>query len=286
MTFLDALKQYRFHLLASLLMLAGLYYGVVPDMVRQWASDDNYSHGFLVPLISAFFIYQRWDQLKSAPVKPSGIGLIVVIFGLCQLLLGWLATEYFNMRLSLVVLLCGMTLYWFGTRVFTIMALPLLYLALMIPIPYIIYDAAAFPLKLFVTHASVAALKIMGVVVWNEGNIIMFTNTVLEVADACSGLRSIMSLLALAVAFAFLTQKSHIKKAIIIASAVPIAVLTNAMRVIVTGVLAQHWGAQVAEGFFHDFAGFAVFAVAMVLLVVLGGLLSLVGKERSQETDS
>ncbi|HDQ41826.1 MAG TPA: exosortase/archaeosortase family protein [Desulfonatronum sp.] len=278
MTFLDALKQYRFHLLASLLVLAGLYYNIIPDMVRQWAGDDNYSHGFLVPLISGFFIYQRWDRLKDARVEPSSLGLIVIILGLCQLLLGWLGTEYFNMRISLVVLLCGMTLYWFGTRVFAIMALPLLYLALMVPIPYIIYDAAAFPLKLFVTHVSVAALKIMGVVVWNEGNIIMFTNTVLEVADACSGLRSIMSLLALAVAFAFLTQKSHVKKAIIIASAVPIAVLTNAMRVIVTGVLAQHWGAQVAEGFFHDFAGFAVFAVAMVLLLALGGLLSLVGK--------
>jgi len=182
------------------------------------------------------------------------------------------------MRISLVVLLCGMTLFWFGTRVFALLALPLLYLVLMVPIPYIVYDAAAFPLKLFVTHVSVAVLKLLGVVVWNEGNIIMFTNTVLEVADACSGLRSIMSLLALAVAFAFLTQKSHVKKAIIIASAVPIAVLTNAMRVIVTGLLAQHWGAQVAEGFFHDFAGFAVFAVAMALLLVLGGLLSLAGR--------
>lgn len=280
MTFPDALKKFRFHLLFCVLALAGLYYGVVPDMVRQWAGDDNYSHGFLVPLISAFFIYQRWDQLKAAPVDPSSFGLVVIVAGLCQLLLGWLGTEYFNMRVSLVVLLCGMTLHFFGTQVFKVLALPLLYLALMVPIPYIIYDAAAFPLKLFVTNISVAALKFLGVVVWNEGNIIMFTNTVLEVADACSGLRSIMSLLALAVAFAFLTQKSHVKKAVIIASAVPIAVLTNAMRVIVTGFLAQYWGAQVAEGFFHDFAGFAVFAVAMVLLLALGGLLSLVGKRK------
>ncbi|SMP63106.1 exosortase [Desulfonatronum zhilinae] len=278
MTFSEALHKFRFHLLLVLPVLIGLYYSVVPDMVVQWSSDENYSHGFLVPLISAFFFYQRWEQLRDTHVAPSNFGLVVIVAGLCQLLLAWLGTEYFNMRLSLVVLLCGMTLFWFGTQVFKIMALPLFFLVLMIPIPYIIYDAAAFPLKLFVTEVSVSTLKLLGVLVWNEGNIIMFPNTVLEVADACSGLRSIMSLMALAMAFAFLTQESHIKKAIIIASAIPIAVLTNAMRVIGTGFLAQYWGAQVAEGFFHDFAGFAVFAVAMVLLLGLGGLLSFIGK--------
>ncbi|TVQ98210.1 MAG: exosortase/archaeosortase family protein [Desulfovibrionales bacterium] len=277
MTFLEALRAYRVQLVLVFPVLAVLYAGIVPDMVAQWAADENYSHGFLVPFISAFFVYQRWDQLKATQIQPSNLGLVVILLGLCLLLLGWLGTEYFTMRSSLVVLLCGMTLYWFGIQVFKILALPLLFLFLMIPIPYIIYDAAAFPLKLFVTEISVATLKLLGVIVWHEGNIIMFPNTVLEVADACSGLRSIMSLLALAVAFAFLTQKSHIKKTILIASAIPIAVVTNAMRVIVTGFLAQYWGAQVAEGFFHDFAGFAVFAVAMVLLLSLGGLLSLFG---------
>ena len=279
MTFSNVLYAYRYYFLLLLPAIAGLYYAVVPDMIKQWAHDENYSHGFLVPLISAFFLYQRWDDLKDAPVTPANIGLLVIVLGLIQLILAWLGTELFNMRLSLVVLLCGTTLYLFGIQVFKIMALPLLFLVLMIPIPYIIYDAAAFPLKLFVTEVSVTVLRMLGVVVWNEGNIIMFTNTVLEVADACSGLRSIMSLLALAVAFAFLTQKSHINKAIIIASAIPIAVATNAMRVIVTGFLAQYWGAQVAQGFFHDFAGFAVFAVAMVLLLALGGILSIVRKD-------
>ncbi|GAB6059654.1 exosortase A [Desulfonatronum parangueonense] len=282
MTFTEALYKFRFYLLLLIPILAVMYFDIISLMVFQWANDENYSHGFLVPLISGFFIYQRWDQLRTAPVDPSNVGLFVVFLGLCQLVLGWLGTELFNMRLSLVVILCGMTIYLFGIRVFKIMALPLLFLVLMIPIPYIVYDAAAFPLKLFVTNISVATLKMLGVVVWNEGNIIMFTNTVLEVADACSGLRSIMSLLALAVAFAFLTQKSNTKRAIIIASAIPIAVATNAMRVIVTGFLAQYWGAQVAQGFFHDFAGFAVFAVAMILLLALGGILSIGHRDRQR----
>ncbi|SDB57968.1 exosortase [Desulfonatronum thiosulfatophilum] len=280
MTFTEALFKFRFYLLLLIPILAVMYFDIVSHMIFQWANDENYSHGFLVPLISGFFVYQRWDKLRTAPVDPSNLGLIVVFIGLSQLILGWLGTELFNMRLSLVVILCGMTLYLFGLRIFKIMALPLLFLILMIPIPYIIYDAAAFPLKLFVTNISVTTLKMLGVIVWNEGNIIMFTNTVLEVADACSGLRSIMSLLALAVAFAFLTQKNNTKRAIIIASAIPIAVITNAMRVIVTGFLAQYWGPQVAQGFFHDFAGFAVFAVAMVLLLALGGILSIGPRER------
>lgn len=149
----------------------------------------------------------------------------------------------------------------------------------MVPLPYIVYDAIAFPLKLFVAKFSVLALKAAGVVVLREGNIIMFPSTTLEVADACSGLRSLVSLLALAVAYAFLSQKSAVRRTLVILSAVPIAMVTNMTRVIVTGFLAQYYGAAAAEGFFHEFAGMAVFALAMVLLVAFGGLLRKVGKQ-------
>jgi exosortase len=143
----------------------------------------------------------------------------------------------------------------------------------MVPLPYIIYNAAAFPLKLFVTRVSVAFLKLIGISVLREGNIIMFPATTLEVADACSGMRSLMSLIALAVAYAFFIKTSTWKRWIIILSAVPIAIFTNAMRVIVTGILAQHWGKKAAEGFFHEFAGLMVFAVAVALLVGIGAAL-------------
>jgi exosortase len=150
------------------------------------------------------------------------------------------------------------------------MSLPLGYLLFMVPIPYIIYDMLAFPLKLFVTKVSVAFLKIVGVVVMREGNIIMFPTTTLEVADACSGIRSLISLLAIAAAYAFLMKTSTGRRWLIIFSAIPIAVATNALRVIVTGILAQWWGAKAAEGFFHEFAGMTVFLLAMVMLAAFG----------------
>jgi exosortase len=278
MTFQEALQRYKLHFSTVLLLLAATYWQVIPLMARQWYQDENYSHGFIVPLIAGYFIYMNRDELQKTLVTPWGPGLVVAVFGIIQLLLGWVGTEYFTMRSSLIVILAGLTLFFFGKQVFKILLLPLLYLVFMVPIPYIIYDALAFPLKLFVTRVSVGFLKLVGVVVMREGNIIMFPVTTLEVADACSGIRSLISLLALAVAYAFFIRISPVKRIILICSAVPIAIFTNATRVIVTGLLAQHWGAKAAEGFFHEFAGLAVFALAMVMMVSLGALLGKISR--------
>ena len=278
MTFSLAIVRFKFHLCLVLLLLAGVYATIIPFMVKQWAQDDNYSHGFLVPIIAGYFLWQRWPDIKEKIVKPDGMGLLLVGLALLQLVVAWLGTEYFTMRSSMIVLLAGLVLYLFGREVLKALALPIGYLIFMVPIPYIIYDALAFPLKLFITKFSVFILQMMGVVVMREGNIIMLPTTTLEVADACSGIRSLMSLLALAAAYAFMLQTSTLKRVILILSAVPIAIITNAMRVIVTGVLAQWWGAQAAEGFFHEFAGLAVFALAMVLLVAEGALLRRIGR--------
>jgi exosortase len=270
MTFVESLKHNRIHLLLIIPLLTVMYFRIVPDMVSNWYHDENYSHGFLVPIIAGYFLWQRWDDLKERPATTDGLGLIIIIVGLLQLLVGWFAVEYFTMRTSLIVLLAGLTLFWFGREVLKGLAVPLGYLLFMVPIPYIVYDMAAFPLKLFVTRVSVVFLKIVGVVVVREGNIIMFPTTTLEVADACSGIRSLISLLALATAYAFLMKTSQLRRWVIIASAVPIAIATNALRVIVTGILAQWWGARAAEGFFHEFAGMTVFVIAMAMLVACG----------------
>ena len=277
MTFSESLQRYRLQLFFVLSLLAALYYRIVPDMVNDWLHDENYSHGFIVPIIAGYFLWQRWPDLKNKNVAPSNLGLVVIVWGLLQLLIAWFGTEYFTMRSSLIVLLAGMTLYLFGCEVLKGMALPLGYLIFMVPIPYIFYDMVAFPLKLFVTKVSVAFLKIVGVVVLREGNIIMFPTTTLEVADACSGIRSLISLLAIAVAYSFVMKTSNARRWIIVLSAVPIAVATNAMRVIITGILAQWWGAKAAEGFFHEFAGMVVFALAIVMLVSIGELLKRTG---------
>ena len=277
MTFKESLKQYRLQLFLVLPLLIGMYFTIVPQMVMVWYTDENYSHGFLVPIIAGYFLWQRWPDLRDRLVKPDWTGLVVIVWGVVQLLAAWLSTEYFTMRTSLIILLAGMTLFWFGREVLKGMALPIGYLFLMVPIPYIIYDIAAFPLKLFVTKVSVAFMKMVGVVVLREGNIIMFPSTTLEVADACSGIRSLISLLAIAVAYSFLMKTSNVRHWIIIFSAIPIAVATNALRVIVTGILAQWWGAKAAEGFFHEFAGMAVFVLAMAILVLFGELMRRIG---------
>jgi len=254
-------------------LLIAVYAGILPSLVVDWGEDPNYSHGFLVPLISGWFVWQRRLELKAAAIRPANAGLAVIFGSLALLVVGTAGTEYFTMRSSLVFLLAGIVLYLFGWAVLKVLALPIGFLLFMVPLPYIVYDAAAFPLKLFISKVSVFVLKAMGVIVWREGNIIMFPETILEVADACSGLRSLMSLAALAVALAFLSQKTAIKRTLLILSALPIAIFTNMLRVIATGFLAQYYGAAAAEGFFHEFAGMAVFVLAMVLLFSLGAVM-------------
>ncbi|BCG47623.1 Eight transmembrane protein EpsH [Citrifermentans bremense] len=274
MTVAESLKHHRMQFLLALMILTGVYWSILPDMVQQWYEDANYSHGFVVPLIAGYFAYERRKELAEVLAEPWWPGLLLVVAGLLQLVVGWLGSEFFTMRSSIVVTLCGMTLFLLGKRLFRLMLLPLAYLLFMVPLPYIIYDMIAFPLKLFVTRVSIASLKLMGVVVLREGNIIMLPFTTLEVADACSGIRSLISLLALSVAYAFFLEMGALRRGLLILSAIPIAISANALRVIGTGLLAQYWGAKAAEGFFHEFAGLAVFVVAIALMIRLGSLLS------------
>jgi len=273
MTFSETVKAHKFELFVLVLVLGAVYHSIVYEMMLDWRKDDNYSHGFLVPFIAGYLAYMRKDDLLAAVVRPCNAGLGIVVAGLVVLFLGWLGTEYFTMRSSLVIIMAGSVLYLLGWDVFTILLAPLCYLVLMVPIPYIIYDAAAFPLKLLVTKVSVLSMKALGVVVWQEGNILMFPNITLEVADACSGLRSIMSLLALGAAYAFVLHTKTRDRVILILSTLPIAVFTNCLRVIATGILAQYYGSAAAEGFFHEFAGLFVFGAAVVMFVALGAFL-------------
>ncbi|WP_029897879.1 exosortase A [Desulfohalovibrio reitneri] len=277
MTLTTALRRTWPGWVAFFAVLSLVYFPVVQGMVEDWATDENYSHGFLVPLIAGYLVYRKRDELNQTPVGTAPIGLAVVAGGVGMLVLGWLASEYFTMRSSLVVVLAGASLFLLGRRVTGKLAAPLAYLLLMVPIPYVLYNAAAFPLKLFVTEISVFTLKTMGVVVWQEGNILMFPHITLEVANACSGLRSIMSLLAIGVAYALIFHRSNIQRALLILSTIPLAVITNALRVVGTGILAKYFGEAAAKGFFHEFAGLFVFMTAVALFVALGVVLKRIG---------
>ncbi|HBG45918.1 MAG TPA: exosortase [Deltaproteobacteria bacterium] len=263
-------------------VLAGAYYPVLSYMILQWYSDPNYSHGFIVPVVSGYMLYQNRVALKEVILSPSAWGLPVIVIGLLAFLAGYLGTEYFTMRVSFLIVLAGIILFLFGKMAFKAVSMPFGYLFFMVPLPYIVYDAVAFPLKLMVAKYSVLFLQAVGVVVWRDGNIIMFPNIELEVADACSGMRSLFSLLALAVALAYFTQKTGFKRLILALTAIPIAIAANSIRVITTGILAKHFGSKAAEGFFHEFAGLAVFAMAFAMLVAVGVLLRKAGKDDKQ----
>lgn len=278
LTLKDTLKLYRVQLLLGLGVMCLAYYRIVGAMVKDWYFDDNASHGFLVPLISGYIIWTRRSELASTPVAPWKTGFWLTAWAAAMLVAGWLATELFTMRFSLVLALCGCVLFWLGKDAFSRLATPLLFLVFMIPIPAIVYDAVAFPLKLFVSWVSVSALKAMGVMVLREGNVIMFPNVILEVVDACSGLRSLTSLLALSAAYSLIFCRSTWMRVALIASAVPIAVATNTLRVIGTGLLARHMGAAAAEGFFHEFTGLVIFVLALVMLFGLHQILRRFGR--------
>lgn len=250
-------------------VLALAYHQVVAGMVHDWYTDDNASHGFLIPLISGYIVWTRRQELAAAPVGSSPAGFVLAVAAAGMLVAGWLASELFSMRLSLVAALGGCILFWLGRTVFARLLTPLLFLVFMIPVPAIVYDAAAFPLKLFVSWFSVGVLKTMGLMVVREGNVIMFPNIVLEVVDACSGLRSLTSLLALATSYALVFVSVPWQRLVLIAAAIPIAVAANVLRVVGTGLLARHFGAAAAEGFFHEFAGLATFALALAILAGL-----------------
>ncbi len=258
----------------ALASVAVVYWPVVHGMVLDWLHDENNSHGFIVPAVSGYLIWRRRDELLSRAVAPSAWGLPVVLSGVAMLLFGWLSDEYFSQRLSLVVVLAGCVVSWYGWPAMRTLAGPMAYLVLMIPIPAIVYDAAAFPLKLFVTKLSVAVMKAMGILVSREGNVMVFPNITLEVVNACSGLRSLTSLLAVGLAYVMLFVSVPWHKYLIVALIFPIALVANMVRVIGTGVLAQYFGAAAAEGFFHEFAGLVIFMTSLALLVGAHRILS------------
>ena len=274
-------KEFRvFEMVVLLAALTLLYFHVVPRMVGDWYTDENYSHGFLIPFISAYLLWTRKDELRAAAAEGVGSrwGLGFVVFGLVTLVVGMAGAEFFLQRSSLIVLLVGGVWWLWGFKLVRVTLFPLLFLFFMIPLPYLIYDAVAFPLKLFAARVATASLTLVGIPVFREGNIIQLTGQTLEVADACSGIRSLVSLIALGVVYAYFTEEVTWKRVVLVVATVPIAVVANALRVTGTGFLTQYVSPRAAEGFFHTFSGWLVFVAAFALLFFVGAALKLVGR--------
>lgn len=260
------------HVASAALLLAGvmwLYGDVMSSLIRQWASDDNYSHGFLIVPLALYCAWERRRLLSAAERRPHVGGLVLVLLSLVIFAIGILAAELFLTRISLVGIVIGTIAFVWGTAHLRLLAFPLALLPLMVPLPALVFNQIAFPLQLLASQVGETTLAAAGIPVLREGNVLELPNTTLAVAEACSGIRSLISLITLAIVLAYFTERRPGARVLIVASAVPIAILANASRVAGTG-FASHWfGAQAAEGFFHGFSGWLMFAVAFAGLVAV-----------------
>ncbi len=251
-----------------------LYFPVLAALVFQWRTDENYSHGFLIPLISAYLIWQRRERLRHCRVGVSAWGYPVLLVGLILLIIGQAGIFGYPERLSLLLVLAGLILFLAGPEVLRVVAFPLAYLLFMVPLPDPVLNQIAFPLQLQAARLATGTLDLLNVPVLREGNVIDLASIRLEVAEACSGIRSLISLLALAVIYAYFTQTRWGPRLALTLSAIPIALVTNAARVTLTGVLVETVDVRLALGFYHTFSGVLIFALAFGLLALEGQILS------------
>jgi exosortase len=257
---------------AAALVVAGaigwLYADAFPALVRQWANDEDYSHGFFVIPLAGYFVWERREALRRAPFEQTTLGLLVLAFSLLCFVAGQFGSELFLTRVSLIGVLGGLVLFLAGRQHFRILAFPLAFLLLMVPLPAIIFNQVAFPLQILASQVGETVISAAGVPVLREGNVLLLPGRALEVAEACSGIRSLMSLLMLAIVLGYFTEPRAGARVAIALASVPIAVVANATRVAGTG-LASYWiSPAAADGFFHTFSGWLMFIVA------LGGLLA------------
>jgi exosortase len=282
--------------------IAFTYATVLLKLSRDWWFDENYSHGLLIPFIIGYIL---WTQRNKLAEKANGsslfLGAAAILAALFALWAGVAGAELYVQRLSLILILAGIAVYFWGVRLLQLLVVPFGLLLLAMPIPAILFNKLAFPLQLFASRCAVWSMRMLDIPVLRQGNVIELmplnasATKKLEVVEACSGIRSLMTLLTLAVVFAYFTRpaqgsdegerlgrlgrfawlKSYRfwRSLVLILSAIPIAILTNALRVSGTGVLAHYYGTEIADGFFHSFSGWVIYIVAFLLLFGVGWVL-------------
>ena len=255
--------------------LAWLYADVVPALVRQWAADPDYSHGFFVLPLAAFFAGERRGALAKAPVRPRVEGLALLACSLCLYVAGRYGSELFLTRMSIIGVLAGLVVFMAGWAHLRILAFPIAFLVFMVPLPAIVFNHIAFPLQMLASRLGEVVISASGVPVLREGNVLLLPGRTLEVAEACSGIRSLLSLVMLAIVLGYFTEKRTWARAAIALAAVPIAVVANAIRVAGTGLTSYWVSPAAAEGFFHSFSGWLIFVVALAGLLAVHRVLEL-----------
>lgn len=251
------------------MLLIAIYLNVFTKLVFDWYNLPDFSHGFLIPFFAAFLFWTKRNAVLAIPAQPSWFGVPLIVLALATLLAGVYGAELFLSRISFVLLLAGLVLTFFGWRMLRELQFVLLVLLLAIPIPAIIFNQITFPLQILASQMASAVLPWMGVPVLREGNVIQLPAMQLEVAEACSGIRSLMSLFTLAIFYGYFLERKPSHRVLLALASVPIAVVANALRIVGTGLCVQYWDPEKALGFFHEFSGWVMFVVSLGCLYLV-----------------
>lgn len=275
---------------ALLVVLVASYGPVVIELVRDWIRDPNYHHGFLIPVISGYLLWQRRREWAEDPARPSGWGLVGIVVAAAMLILGSAGAEVFTQRLSLLLLLGSLVLFLHGWRRLRRVAFPLAFLLFAIPLPYLLYFGLTAPMQSLAAKFAILGLKAIGVPLVAQGNVIHLANGSLEVAEACSGIRSLYAFLALGALVAQSTSVPFWGRLLIFLATIPLSVIGNAVRVWASGVGTCMVGPEVTRGTVHELFGLLVFAVSLGVFLlfkkVIGRAWSHAGSSPSPSSDS
>ena len=254
-------------LLAALALYLYLRVGI--RLVQDWYLIPDFAHGFLIPFFCAYVVWEKRQAIRSTPLEPSSTGTALVLLALLTYITGIYGAELFLARLSGIMLLAGLVWTFAGWRMLRLLQFPLLCLLLALPFPAVIFNQITFPLQLLASRAASAILPLMNVPVLREGNVIELPMMKLEVAEACSGIRSLMSLFTVAVIYGYLLEPSAWRRTLLALASIPIAVAANALRIVGTGLCVQFWDPEKAMGFFHEFSGWLMFLFSLGLVYLL-----------------
>ncbi len=250
-------------------LLCVLYYRVAVKLVYDWYTLPDYSQGFLVPFFAAFLIWDKRKVLSATPIKQTWSGIALVVFAIFVLILGVYGVELFTARMSFIFLITGLVWTFFGWAMVRQLSFPLLVLILAIPFPAIVFNRITFPLQLMASRIASDILPFLGVPTLQEGNVIELPIMKLEVAEACSGIRSLMSLFTLAVFYGYFLERTTSRRVILALASIPIAITANVARIVGTGLCVQYWDPDKALGFFHEFQGWVMFVVSLACLYLV-----------------
>ncbi len=256
-------------------LLIVCYAPILLRLVRNWASDEDMGHGFFVPLVAGYIVWQRRSMLATLKPEPNYWGLVLILWGAVQMMLGTLGAELFLARTSFLITLVGAIWFLLGTEILKALAFPLSLLLFMIPIPAIVYARITLPLQMFASRVAESILGVVGIPVLRDGNVLELASQKLSVAEACSGIRSLLSLSFLSLIYAYFFDAKVWMRWALLAATIPIAIAANSARVSITGILSEV-RTDLAQGFFHILEGWVLFLIALVLLVTFHKVLNII----------